>query len=149
MARGTSGRSALAFGNSSRPVMPGMLMSDRIRISDTSAASGLRKHASLLGLDQHSSTRFRKQWFDRLASPLRGAARDANGESRWLQSNKKSRLQCYHQSNRAAEGRQKILVMARRSSPKKLKLATFLSQCGLVTVPVAGSALRLSNGSSG
>jgi len=43
----------------------------------------------------------------------------------------------------------KFLVMAPRSSPKKLKLATFLSQCGLVTVPVAGSAPRLSNGSNG
>ncbi len=31
---GTSGRIALAFGNSSSPLMPGMLMSDRIRISD-------------------------------------------------------------------------------------------------------------------
>ena len=32
MMTGTSGRAALAFGSSSRPLMPGMLMSDRIRI---------------------------------------------------------------------------------------------------------------------
>src|SRR6266436_1545282 len=31
---GTSGRAALAFGKSSRPVIPGMLMSERIRIND-------------------------------------------------------------------------------------------------------------------
>jgi len=39
MMTGTSGRAALAFGNSSRPVIPGMLMSDRIRINDAAAAS--------------------------------------------------------------------------------------------------------------
>ncbi len=36
---GTSGRAALAFGKSSRPVIPGMLMSERIRINDAPAAS--------------------------------------------------------------------------------------------------------------
>ena len=39
MMTGTSGRAALAFGNSSRPVIPGMLMSERIRINDAPAAS--------------------------------------------------------------------------------------------------------------
>ena len=34
MMTGTSGRAAFAFGSSSRPLIPGMLMSDRIRISD-------------------------------------------------------------------------------------------------------------------
>ena len=34
MMTGTSGRAAFAFGSSSSPVIPGMLMSDRIRISD-------------------------------------------------------------------------------------------------------------------
>ena len=42
MMTGTSGRTALAFGNSSRPLIPGMLMSDKIRMSDTSAASAMR-----------------------------------------------------------------------------------------------------------
>src|SRR6476660_1248082 len=36
---GTSGLAALAFGKSSRPVIPGMLMSERIRINDAPAAS--------------------------------------------------------------------------------------------------------------
>jgi hypothetical protein len=39
MMTGTSGRAALAFGNSSRPVIPGMLMSERIRINYAAAAS--------------------------------------------------------------------------------------------------------------
>ena len=39
MMTGTSGRAALALGNSSRPVIPGMLMSDRMRINDAPAAS--------------------------------------------------------------------------------------------------------------
>src|SRR6478752_222946 len=39
MITGTSGRAALAFGNNSRPVIPGMLMSERIRINDAPAAS--------------------------------------------------------------------------------------------------------------
>ena len=39
---GTSGRSALAFGRSSRPLIPGMLMSERIKMSDTPAASVMR-----------------------------------------------------------------------------------------------------------
>ena len=45
MMKGTSGRAALAFGNSSRPVIPGMLMSDRIRINDASAASLMSSRA--------------------------------------------------------------------------------------------------------
>ena len=39
---GTSGRSALALGSSSRPLIPGMLMSERIKISDAPAASAMR-----------------------------------------------------------------------------------------------------------
>ena len=35
---GTSGRAAFAFGKSSSPLIPGMLMSDRIRIKDAPAA---------------------------------------------------------------------------------------------------------------
>ena len=37
MITGTSGRSARTFGSISSPLMPGMLMSDRIRISEGSA----------------------------------------------------------------------------------------------------------------
>ena len=33
----TSGRAALAWGDSSRPLIPGILMSDRIRMSETVA----------------------------------------------------------------------------------------------------------------
>jgi hypothetical protein len=36
---GTPGRAALAWGNSSSPLIPGILMSDRIRMSDRSPAS--------------------------------------------------------------------------------------------------------------
>jgi hypothetical protein len=39
---GTSGRSAFAFGKSSSPLIPGMLMSDWIRINDAPAASLMR-----------------------------------------------------------------------------------------------------------
>src|SRR5215472_1874114 len=46
MMTGTSGRSALAFGRSSRPVMPGMLMSDRIRISVASLALPMQSSAT-------------------------------------------------------------------------------------------------------
>ena len=34
MTTGTSGRAAFALGNSSRPLIPGMLMSDKIRMSE-------------------------------------------------------------------------------------------------------------------
>src|SRR5262245_12670475 len=37
--------SSLALGKSSSPVIPGILMSDRIRISDTPAASAIRRSA--------------------------------------------------------------------------------------------------------
>ena len=37
---GTSGRAAFALGSSSSPLMPGMLMSDRIRMSDALAGVG-------------------------------------------------------------------------------------------------------------
>ena len=40
MMTGTSGRISLTFGSISSPVMPGMLMSDRIRISDCSMGAG-------------------------------------------------------------------------------------------------------------
>src|SRR5262249_42710757 len=43
---GTSGRAALALGNSSSPVIPGILMSDRIKMSDTPAASAIRRRAA-------------------------------------------------------------------------------------------------------
>ena len=43
MMTGTSGRAAFAFGRSSSPLMPGMLMSDRIRISE--APSGVADDA--------------------------------------------------------------------------------------------------------
>ena len=42
MMTGTSGRAAFAFGSSSSPLMPGMLMSERIRISDARSASTMR-----------------------------------------------------------------------------------------------------------
>ena len=43
---GTSGRTALALGSSSRPLIPGMLMSDRIRMSEALAASLMRCSAA-------------------------------------------------------------------------------------------------------
>ena len=46
MITGTSGRAALAFGKSSRPLMPGMLMSVRIRISEAAPASAICRSAS-------------------------------------------------------------------------------------------------------
>src|ERR1700733_9842615 len=51
MMTGTSGRSALALGKSSIPLIPGMLMSERIKMSDTPAASGdaLERHWGRLG----------------------------------------------------------------------------------------------------
>ena len=47
---GTSGRSALALGKSSRPLIPGMLMSDRIRMRDRVAcvSDALKSHGSRL-----------------------------------------------------------------------------------------------------
>src|SRR5215469_14272953 len=46
MITGTSGRRALAFGKSSRPLIPGMLMSERTRMSDTPAASAMACRAA-------------------------------------------------------------------------------------------------------
>src|SRR5580692_1749890 len=43
---GTSGRRAFALGRSSRPLIPGMLMSERIKMSDTPAASVMRWSAT-------------------------------------------------------------------------------------------------------
>jgi hypothetical protein len=43
---GTSGRAALALGNSSSPLIPGMLMSERIRMSERSPASVMRWSAA-------------------------------------------------------------------------------------------------------
>ena len=40
MMTGTSGRSALALGKSSSPLIPGMLMSERIKMSDTPCRIG-------------------------------------------------------------------------------------------------------------
>ena len=40
---GTSGRAALVLGSSSRPLIPGMLMSDRIKISEAASASVMRE----------------------------------------------------------------------------------------------------------
>src|SRR5262245_5636579 len=44
---GTSGRAALALGSNSRPVIPGILMSDSIKMIETSAASLMRRVAGL------------------------------------------------------------------------------------------------------
>ena len=46
MMTGTSGRIALTLGSISSPVIPGMLMSDRIRISDCSIVEAMRESAS-------------------------------------------------------------------------------------------------------
>src|ERR1700722_9704701 len=46
MMTGTSGRASLARGSSSRPLMPGMLMSERIRISLAASAARTRSNAS-------------------------------------------------------------------------------------------------------
>jgi hypothetical protein len=46
---GTSGRSAFAFGKSSRPLIPGMLMSDKIRINDAHVADALEGAVRRLG----------------------------------------------------------------------------------------------------
>src|ERR1700737_2995559 len=46
MITGTSGRSARTFGSISRPLMPGMLMSDKIRISEGSRTSAARTSAA-------------------------------------------------------------------------------------------------------
>src|SRR5260370_408136 len=43
---GACGRRAFALGRSSRPLIPGMLMSDRIRMSDSSPALAIRCSAS-------------------------------------------------------------------------------------------------------
>ena len=43
---GTSGRSALASGNSSRPLIPGMLMSNRMDASEASPASLMHRSAA-------------------------------------------------------------------------------------------------------
>src|ERR1700730_14209158 len=53
MITGTSGRSARTFGSISSPLMPGMLMSDKIRISDGSATFAAR--ASAAGADGTNS----------------------------------------------------------------------------------------------
>src|SRR3954466_10802133 len=46
MITGTSGRSALTLGSISSPLMPGMLISDRINISEGSATSAARTSAA-------------------------------------------------------------------------------------------------------
>src|SRR3954466_10010093 len=46
MITGTSGRISFTFGSISSPVMPGMLMSERIRISDCSMVEAMRNSAS-------------------------------------------------------------------------------------------------------
>jgi len=46
MITGTSGRISFTFGSISSPVMPGMLMSERIRISDCSMVEAMRDNAS-------------------------------------------------------------------------------------------------------
>ena len=43
MITGTSGRISLTLGSISSPVMPGMLMSDRIRISDCSMVDAIAR----------------------------------------------------------------------------------------------------------
>jgi hypothetical protein len=42
MITGTSGLAALTLGSSSRPVIPGMLMSDKIKMIETPAALFMR-----------------------------------------------------------------------------------------------------------
>jgi hypothetical protein len=46
MMTGTSGRAALALGSNSSPVIPGMLMSERIKMIETPAASLMRRSAA-------------------------------------------------------------------------------------------------------
>src|SRR6185312_10067681 len=50
---GTSGRAALALGKSSRPLMPGMLMSERIKIRAAVPVSVIRSRAT--GADRANS----------------------------------------------------------------------------------------------
>src|SRR6266403_2812184 len=54
MMTGTSGRICLALGKISRPVIPGMLMSDRISISDCSMVLAMRPSASAAELAKSS-----------------------------------------------------------------------------------------------
>src|SRR5260221_213379 len=57
MMTGTSGRIALTLGSISRPVMPGMLISDRIRISDCSIVEATRASASAAELAKSITNR--------------------------------------------------------------------------------------------
>src|SRR4249919_2424942 len=64
MMTGTLGRSALTFGSISRPLMPGMLISDKIRISDgsgiaftCSSAAGADKANSMTKRPERRSRR--------------------------------------------------------------------------------------------
>jgi hypothetical protein len=67
MMTGTSGRAALAFGNSSRPVIPGMLMSERIRINARSYGS----NSPLLDAFTALKLARRRAWF---SHRMKGAA---------------------------------------------------------------------------
>ena len=60
MMTGTSGRAARAFGNSSRPLIPGMLMSERIKIREALPTLVMRWSAALAGLRKlhQEATRF-------------------------------------------------------------------------------------------
>src|SRR6185437_8296581 len=63
MMTGTSARSSLTFGSISSPLMPGMLMSDRIRISDCPVVAATRASASAAELAKSIRKRCaRKSW---------------------------------------------------------------------------------------
>ena len=61
MMTGTSGRSSLTLGSISRPLMPGMLISDRIRISDCSMVPAMRASASGADMRKIHRETFRAQ----------------------------------------------------------------------------------------
>jgi hypothetical protein len=58
---GTSGRSAFAFSKSSRPLIPGMLMSDKIRINDAPAGVAEQPRQGGMGV-AHGSIQAAASW---------------------------------------------------------------------------------------
>src|SRR6476469_9957248 len=83
MMTGTSGRAALAFGSSSRPVIPGMFMSERIRINDAPAASLI--NLSALSADCAKSIVKRPSRMSRLNCWRNSASTSGSLEKRLLQ----------------------------------------------------------------
>src|SRR5579871_965452 len=61
MMTGTSGRISFTFGSISSPVMPGMLMSERIRISDCSMVEAMRDSASAAELAKSIAKRWARR----------------------------------------------------------------------------------------